>query len=125
MRWRRLRGPRVEKGIVGGKLSQVLFVAHLKVTKVRVLWVRTVRALARKSPHYLGGDDCAHRLSWRVHEIQVMRLPAEIARRRPEHVVREHCGELRARAAEGARHCRIHVARAEVRRIELVHDAGE
>ena len=125
MQWRGLRGSGVEKGVVGRELSEVLLIAHAEIAEVCVLRIAAVRAQARQPARRFRGDDRAHRLARRVDEIEIVRLPAEVARRRREHVVGEHRDELRARAAEGTRHRRVHVSRAQVGRIELIDDASK
>ena len=54
-----------------------------------------------------------------------MRLPAEVAGGRGQHVVGEHRGELRPHGAKGPGHRGIHRTRAEVGAVELVHDPGQ
>ena len=54
-----------------------------------------------------------------------MRLPAEVTRSGGEHVVGEHGRELRADRTKRTRHCRIHRAAPQVRRVELVDDARQ
>ena len=52
--------------------------------------IRAVRAHPGQAAHGLGRDDGAHRLSRGVDQVQVVGLPAEVARGGPEHVVGEH-----------------------------------
>ncbi len=79
--------------------------------------------LARQAAHDFAGDDRADRLAGRMDQVDKMGLPAEIVRRRIQHVVGEDSGELRADAAIGPRHRREHVAGIQVGLVELVDDA--
>ena len=120
---RAARAPRMEEHIRRHELAEVFLVAHAEITEPRVARIRAVRRPARQPSHRLGGDHGAYRLARRVHEVEVVRLPAEVARRRAQHVVGEHDGELHAAGAKGPCHRRIHVSRQHVRRIELVDDS--
>ena len=73
--------------------------------------------------HRLGRNNGAHRLAGCVDQVQIVRLPRQVARGGSQHVVGEHGGELRTHGAKCPGHRRIHVTGAQVRRVELVHDA--
>ena len=123
VRGRRARRSGVQERVARDQLPQVAVVGDVEVAEPRVLGVAAVGAQPGQTVHRFGGDDGAHRLAWRVDQVQVVGLPAKVARGGLEHVVGEHGGELRAHRAERPRHGRIHVPGAQVGAVELVDDA--
>ena len=119
------RRVRVHEGVAGDQLAKIAVIGDMKVPEPRVLRIRTVALHPWQAAHRLGGNNRAHRLAGRIDQVQVMRLPAEVARRGPQHVVGEHRGELRAHRPKDPGHRRIHRTRAQVGAVELVYDAGQ
>ena len=70
---------RVQERVARDELTQIAVVGNVEVPEPSILGIRSIRLQSRQPPHRFGGDDRAQRLARRVHQIQVMRLPAEVA----------------------------------------------
>ena len=70
---------RVQERVARDELTQIAVVGNVEVPEPSILGIRSIRLPSRQPPHRFGGDDRAQRLARRVHQIQVMRLPAKVA----------------------------------------------